>query len=162
MNKITIAEYSAISTQFSSVINFRVLVFSFFIAVISLTFMSNMGNVWKSLFLIIFTLIIWALELRNREVSHILLIRGCDIENSKQWKDCLVEGIPYFNRMLYGSKGKNSTNESDEVIKVFWFSFKNLQIGEDLYFFTHRFVLDITYALTIVFSIISLIVNIQK
>jgi len=145
-NDILVAEYTAIIGHFNTTVNFRIVVFGFYIAAICIIFPSMLTNWWGSLFILIFTIFIWILELRNRGLADSLLNRGYEIEKSRVWKSNLVNGIPFCQRSKYGSRGepKKGDKKVGDDIRVFWFHFKNINVYKDLFLFTHTFIFDVS------------------
>jgi hypothetical protein len=75
-------EYTAVSAYFNQVINFRFTSFGFFIAIIGFLFSQNLnqGNL-KYWVILIMTIIVWMIELRNRNLASQLMKRAKEIEN---------------------------------------------------------------------------------
>ncbi|MGV8025652.1 MAG: hypothetical protein AB2L18_03740 [Anaerolineaceae bacterium] len=156
--KFLIAEYSALSSYFNQVINFRFLTFGFFIAVIGIINFDRCvegRNNNIELIIIGLTMVVWLLELRNRSLSETLSKRGKEIEEVFD-KFNLQHNNQFFHRMDEGEKHGGKT-------KIFGCTIRNIKIlgGEKeykYYLISHSFAFDIAYFLAILISIISLAV----
>ncbi len=168
-NEFLVAEYSALSAYFNTIINFRMIVFGFFTASISVLLTSKMDSLFRAIAVFILTLMIWLLELRNRSISAYLTERGSEIENSISWKEVHVPGMSFFHYMHYG-KGEA------EEIRTFWYQFKNLVIPDYMkpgrsrqlpkiegnpkyYLISHTFVFDVTYSVVLIISFLSILIQ---
>lgn len=163
-DQFLIAEYSALSDYFNTIINFRMIVFGLFFTSISVLLSIDLNNLLKPIIVFILTLLIWFLELRNRSISAYLTERGSEIENRISWKDVCVPGKAFFHRMHCGK-------EEPEEIKTILFRFDNIKIelpeikkppkclrpSKDFYLITHTFVFDVTYSVILVISFLSII-----
>jgi len=174
-----LTEYSALSSYFNQVINFRFVTFGFFITVVGFLF-SNKTNADDNSFLgwiiIALTLIVWLLELRNRSLSSTLTRRGKEIEllidddikqqiiktmKNEDPPDDELKKLRFFHRIEKGEKFGGIT-------RFFGQKIGNKELMEDrndktndeeideapykLYLISHSFIFDISYLLTILFS----------
>ena len=173
-DEFLLTEYSAVSSYFNQVINFRFVTFGFFITVVGFIF-SNKPNSGDGTFsgciIIALTVIVWLLELRNRSLSKTLTGRGMeiellideDIENNiimtmkeENPSDDDLKILRFFHRM---EKGEKSGGEA----RLFGHKIGNIEISYNndnknaapykLYLISHSFLFDLAYSLTIWFSI---------
>jgi len=167
IHEITVAEYSALYTYFNTLANIRLISFSFFITAVGFFIVSSEPAWWKPVFLLLITVIIWSIELRNRALVTIIKQRGCEIEDSELLKCNFVGGIPFFHRMSYQAGNKKIKFHFNDPFKVFGFSINNINLSElfklkikDLYLFTHSFIFDSTFLFTILFCLFYIIINV--
>jgi hypothetical protein len=170
-----ITEYSAISSYFNTVINFRFLIFGFFIAFIGVL-ISGDFNWLKAIFLLIVALFLWIIELRNRSLAKILIDREIQIENEWYKNNNVHKYI--FHRLNDGEAsggvtrifGKPILNialleyEENKVIKYFPnIKNKNTSNKSDknyvYYLISHSFIFDAAYFLTVLFSFVYIFIS---
>jgi len=170
-----LTEYSSISSYFNQVINFRFTTFGFFIAVIGFLFSNE--DVFKDetilgWIIVVLTVIVWLLELRNRSLSRSLTKRGKEIEllidddikdqikkimKTENPSDDDLKKLRFFHRLEKGE-------ENGGKPRLFGQEIGNIKLMEDrndkkkdeapykLYLISHGFIFDISYLLTIIFS----------
>jgi len=186
-------EYSSISSYFNQVINFRFVSFGFFITVIGLLF-SEVSNgtlpintrYWV---ILILTILVWMLELRNRSLSAQLSKRAKEIEEyffpekktgeeqklktreklsanhffhildneNKEAEKTRIFGIPCSPCPLYTIIQTQGNIEMKIRLKTVKQENKTVNSSFTLFFLSHSFVMDATYTIAIIVSIIKLI-----
>lgn len=161
---VLIAEYQALSSYFMKVIDFRFIVFGFYITTIGLI-LADKVKPYKLIIIIVITILIWLLELRNRGLSGSLIERGIQIENEIYKDDDLFEYNTFFYMMKYGGSGKNATikkiREGDKT-RIFGININSGLIFQTkdyrFYIISHSFIFDFAYLCAIVAATTYLII----
>ncbi len=187
-----IAEYSSISSYFNQVINFRFVSFGFFITVVGFLF-SEVSYRTESIntrywVILILTILVWMLELRNRSLSAQLSTRAKEIEKyffhedipseeeinkrekssanhffhildneNKEAEKTRIFGIPHSPRPLYTIIQTQGNIKMKIGLKTVKQENKTTDSSFTLFFLSHSFVMDVSYTIAIIASIIKLI-----
>jgi len=172
-------EYSAISSYFNNIINFRFIVFGFFIASLGLI-ISGDFNIFKAVILLVLAIFMWILELRNKGLTKLLEDRGKDIEKIWNKKD-RTNQLRFFQRMkgtenegevtrLFGRPIKNKpllVYYKKDLIKIIGIPVSKAKIKDKeklfkYYLISHSFVIEISYSLTIACSLIYIAISLIR
>ena len=99
-------EYSALSSYFNTVVSFRFTSLGFYLAAVGLICKDDAPTVARGLLLLLITVSIYLIELRNRTLYKNLACRGAEIERiwwgevqKKENQDHICK--PYFNHMMH-------------------------------------------------------------
>ncbi len=146
-----LAEYQALSEYFMRAIDFRFIVFGFYITTLGLI-LADKVKPYKLIIIIILTILIWLLELRNRGLAGSMIERGIEIENSIYGEEASIEENTFFYRIKYGGPGKNPTQmeiRKGETTRIFGIKIKSglLFHNKDyrFYIISHSFIFDFAY-----------------
>ena len=163
--KLLPLEYQAISGYFIKIIDFRFIVFGFYITAIGLLFSGAIES-YKLVVIIILTVFIWLLEIRNRALANNLIERGIKIEENIYGEEIAIEENMFFHRMRYGLGGKYQIYKpggGGEAAHVFGVKIKNPLVFKSkeysAYLITHTFIFDLAYLTAIIWSFIGLLIN---
>ena len=166
IKRFLISEYSTVSTYFNTIINFRFIVFGFYITAITLLIYDNFSAA-KAIILISISIILWILELRNRGLANKVQSIGIEIENNLDPQKSFKHH--FFNSLKFDIKPDETDIFGKKILSPILIEYKDGKIErlfskttnriEAVYLISHTFAIDFAYSLAIFFSLLYLFSN---